>query len=76
MASNYPPGVSESDIPGNRPCDREIVIIITLTVGELRALKTWRSLTANELSSYEIPEPSVNDILTDLFNQITSTPID
>ena len=70
MASNLPPGVNESDIPGNRPCDDEIRIEISLTKGEIRALK-----------SYVAVDDSLNDrndrwIMREVFDQIISTPID
>ena len=38
MASNLPPGVTDSMIPGNRPEDREVEVILYLSVGEIDAL--------------------------------------
>ncbi len=70
MASNLPPGVHDSDIPGNRPQDENVVIELSLSKGEIWALK-----------SYTDADDSLNDrndrwIMRDVFDQITSTPID
>ena len=35
MISNYPPGVTESMIPGNRPEDQEVEVTIVLTKGDI-----------------------------------------
>jgi hypothetical protein len=69
VASNYPPGCKESDIPGNLPKDREIEISVVLAIGELRCLKSY---TFKEACLIFTP----SKILQDVFHQITSTPIE
>jgi hypothetical protein len=41
MASNLPPGVTDSMILGNRPEDREIEATIGITVGDLDTLEQF-----------------------------------
>ncbi len=76
MASNLPPGVNESDIPGNRPQDQEVEISILLTVGEVRALRSFANLHLWNLSTYQLPERSIDDILKDVLYQIIAKGID
>ena len=39
MASNLPPGVTDSMIPGNRPEDREVKVTLVLSVGDIDDLR-------------------------------------
>ena len=39
MASNLPPGVTDSMIPGNRPEDREVEVTLVLSVGDIDDLR-------------------------------------
>ena len=41
MASNLPPGVTDSMIPGNRPEDREVEIVLVLSISEIEDLKKY-----------------------------------
>lgn len=41
MASNLPPGVTEAMIPGNRPEDQEIEIVMLFTQGEIDELRQF-----------------------------------
>jgi hypothetical protein len=43
MPSNLPPGVSDSDLPGNRPEDQELDGFV-LTIGQLEDLQEFRDL--------------------------------
>ena len=41
MSSNYPPGVSDDMIPGNRPEDQEVECLIILTAGDIEDMKMY-----------------------------------
>ena len=41
MSSNYPPGVSDNMIPGNRPEDQEIECMIILTIGDMEDMEMY-----------------------------------
>ena len=41
MASNLPPGVTEAMIPGNRPEDQEVEIVMVFTEGEIKDLRQF-----------------------------------
>lgn len=44
MLSNLPPGVSEYDIPGNRPEDEEVEITMIFTRGDIDELRRYNDI--------------------------------
>jgi len=41
MSSNYPPGVTDNMIPGNRPEDQEIDYFITFTMEDIEDMELY-----------------------------------
>ncbi len=41
MSSNLPPGVTENMIPGNRPEDEEVEIVMNFTKGDISNLRYY-----------------------------------
>ena len=41
MSSNLPPGVTEGDIPGNRPEDQEFELLVSFAVGGYQDMRRF-----------------------------------
>jgi hypothetical protein len=65
MLSNYPPGVTDSDIPGSRPEDKEVELSVILTMGDLQTLQEWIERKPGTVYCQE-----VNDVLFNLWDQV------
>ena len=64
MASNLPPGVTESMLPGNRPEDRECEFVVILSAGEMDQLENFaeKGCALHDL-------PGIRDIVKDIVEQ-------
>jgi len=48
MSSNYPPGVTDNMIPGNRPEDQEVDYFITFTMEDIEDMELYMELIYKE----------------------------
>jgi len=70
MFSNLPPGVNESDIPGNRPEDQECEVVVLLAQYEIDDLcRLYNSL--QETGTMYSLNTSLIDVIKQIVDQAT-----